>query len=271
MSNFFVGVNVLCMQVRRRIINECKGQPKLQKALAIALLMKQRFGRSSILKNYTINKIHKMTGISATTLNKYLPVLIEYGWVSFCGKNNQHIVVSNLASHTDGRNIKVDRFCFDSFFEVYRSLRAFIALIIQSHKDFIKRTIQIATDPKRGQDFKAARKLVKRLVKQGVLRSIYDGYNEFGLSYRRIASEIGNCIRTAQRTIQYAIDKSWVVKEHHSERIYAPRVNYDNVEGFSFSTKNNLYIVYANTYTLSNEVDAILTSGLVGYNLVGKK
>ena len=66
------------MQIRRKIMNEMKGQPRLQKALAFAIFLKFKLGRSSLMRNYSTNKIHTLTGISATTINKYLPVLIEH-------------------------------------------------------------------------------------------------------------------------------------------------------------------------------------------------
>lgn len=246
------------MQIRRKIINECKGQPRFQKALAFAILLKYRLGRSSMMRNYSINKIHNLTKISATTINKYLPILVKNGWITFIGKNSQHLVVRKLASHTDGRNINVDMFCFDSFSDVYRSLRAFLALIIQSHKDFVKRTIQIATNPKMGQNFKAARKLMKRLVRQGILKSVYDAYKEYGLSLKRIAMETGNCVRTAQRIMQYAISMSWVTKQHNYDKVESANFYYD---GYMFYKNGNLYKVFANTYTLSDTVSASISHG----------
>lgn len=249
------------MQLKRKIVNECKGQPTLQKALAIALYMKYKLGRSSMMRDYTINKLHKLTHISPTTINKYLPILIKQGWVHFDGKNKQHLIISKLASHTDNRNICVDKFCFTSFTETYRSLRAFIALIIQSHKDFVKRTIQIATNPQKGENCKAARKLVKRLVKQGILRTIYDAYKEYGLSYKRIARETGNCVRTAQRIMKYAKDKNWVKIHHNQEQVFAPKVYFRKVEGYYFSTKNNLYRIFANTYELNPAILADISRG----------
>ena len=210
-----------------------------------------------MMRNYSVNKIHALTGISATTIKKYLPVLIENGWVKFDGKQQQHLIVSRLASDAKNRNICIDKFCYDSYKDVYRSLRAFLALIIQSHKDFIKRTIQIATNPKRGQNFKAARKLVKRLVRQGILKSVYDAYREFGLSLKRIAKETGNCVRTAQNIMNYAVSKKWCAKQHHYEKVKS--ANYFSTN-FMFYKNGNLYNVFANTYELSAEVSLALTS-----------
>lgn len=239
------------MQIRRKHINECKGQPKLQKALAFAILLKYKLGRSSLMQNYSINKVHTLTNVSATAIKKYMPILIENGWVSFCGKNKQHLVVRKFASHTKTRNICVDKFCFKSFKDVYYSLRAFLVLIIQSHKDFIKRTLQIATNPKRGQNFKAARKLVKRLVKQGILKSVFETYKEYGLSFKRIAKETGNCARTAQRIMQYAVNKKWVEKQNHYEKVNSTNFYCDY---YTFYKNGKLYKVYANTYELSSAI-----------------
>lgn len=232
-------------------MTECKGQPRLQKVVAIAIFLKYKLGQSSIMRNYSVNKIHTLTKISATTIKKYLPILKQCGFVDFCGKNNQHLIVTKLCSHTKGRNVKIDNFCFDSYKDVYKSLRAYLALIIQSHKDFVKRTIQIAANPKNWNEFIAARKYMKRLVKQGVLCGLHDEYREYGLSFKRIAIETGNCARTAQRIMNYAINKGWVSKKRNFKKIFMPKINRRQSDIFTFSTLNNIYIVYANTYELN--------------------
>lgn len=239
------------MQLRRKIMNDCKGQPRLQKAVALALFLKFCVGRSSMIRDYSINKIHNITKISATTIKKYLPIIRRIGLISYCGKNNQHIIVHKLCSHTQGRNINITDFCFDSYKDVYNSLRSYLVLIIQSHKDFVKRTIQTFAAPGTTIEFKAARKQVKRLVRQGVLSGVDSAYKEYGLSFKRIAKETGNCVRTAQRIIKYAIAKGWVGKHHNQEIIYLPNICYRYVDGCTFTTKDYIYKVNANTYTLN--------------------
>ena len=240
------------MKVRRRILNEIKGQPMQQKALAFAIYIKFKVGRDSIVKDFSINKIRKITGLSATTINKYMPILLQNGWASICGSTKKHLVINRLASSTNNRNVCIDRFCFNSFKDVYNSIRSFLAILIQARKDFIKRTIQIATNPKVGENCKAARKTVKRLVREGIIRDVE--YKEYGLSYKRIAKELGNCARTAFRVMQYAIKKKLVVKHNNVEQIYAPKVFYSSIIGYTFATKNNIYRVYANTYTISHGI-----------------
>lgn len=233
----------------------------MQKALAFAILLKHCLGRSSMMRDYSINKIHLLTKVSPTTINKYLPMLIENGWVGFCGKDGQHLVVKRLCSQTRGRNITIDKFGFESFSDVYRSVRAFVALLIQVRKEYVRRTIQIVANPQKGDNFYAARKLLKRLVKQNILSDIYAKYKEYGLSLKTIAKETGNCVRTAQRIMSYVVEHGWANRQHHYEQVFAPRVNFRHVCGYTFATRNNLYIVRANTYDMTRSVIADFSHG----------
>lgn len=238
------------MNIRRKTFDEIVGKPNLQKALAFAILLKRNSKRDSTIRDFSINRLRKMSGLSATTVCKYLSMLESQGWAHYEGKDRQHLVIGKLASSTGGRNINIDRFCFDSFKDVYNSIRSYLVALLQSRKDFIKRTIQTATNPKRGQNFKAARKKVKRLVQKGILRDIYTAYKEYGISYQRIGQELGNCARTAFRVIEYATSHRLLIKHHNQEQVFAPKVHYAHVPGYTFSTKNNLYLILANTYTL---------------------
>ena len=242
------------MYVRRRTINEVKGNQRLQKALAIAMFIKSKVGRCSTIHNYTTNKIRTITGLSATTIKKYLPIMNDIGFVRYEGNRKQHLVICCLSSHSRKRNIDASKMCFRTYKDVFYSLRSFIALIIQAKKDFIKRTIQKATNPRSYEELKSAKKLVKRLVKQGFLNGIYEKYKEYGLSYKRIAKEVGCCARTAFRVMEYAMANNWVDKKRNCEKIYSKNVNYREVDGYTYTTKDYLYIVYPNTYSLLDSI-----------------
>lgn len=239
------------MNIRRKTFNEITGQPRLQKALAFVILLKRNVKRDSTIKNFTINKLRKISGLSATTIKKYIPIAEMQGWIHYSGNKCQHLVVSKLYSGTGGRNVNIDKFCFDSFMDVYNSIRSFLALLLQARKDFIKRTLQIVADPKRGDDYVAARNTMKRLVRKGIIRDVYTKYKELGLSYKRIAKELGNCAKTAFKVMKYAITKEWVAKHHHQEQVFTPNIFYYPVEGYMFSTKNNLYRIHANSYDIT--------------------
>lgn len=246
---------LIAMQIRRKIITDIKGQPMLQKALAFALLIKFKMGRDSTVPNWSINKLRTISGLSSTAIKKYLNILNELNWIRYEGKSYQQLTIKRIASHTPKRNINVDALCFDSFKDAYNSVRALIVMFIQSHKNFIKRTIQTAENPSYKDDYKSVRKTMKRLVKIGILNGLYEDYKEYGLSYKRIARETGNCEKTAFTFMQYAIDKGWIIKHNNVVQVYSPNVNYREVEGYTFSTKNNLYVIHANVYELPASIE----------------
>lgn len=195
-----------------------------------------------------------MARIHTETFKKYLPIMVDMGLVRFDGKNNEHLVICCMRSKHKARNVDIHRFSFKSFKSVYNSLRAFLVLILQQRKDYVARTLQIARNPRKGQDFNSARKAVKRLVRQGVLKSVYDNVKELGLSYKRIAKEVGVCVRTAERVVFFALQKRWCRKQTHFLRVEMRGVNRMYVEGFTFTTRNYGFIVSANTYTLSRGI-----------------
>lgn len=241
-------------QISRKIINEITGDTRKQKAVAIAVYLKKVCGRSSTIRDFNPYKIQKLTHIHPNTFKTYLPIMVDMGLVRFDGKNNEHLVICRMRSRHIQRNVDVHRFSYKSFKSVYHSLRAFLVLILQQRKDFVYRTLQIARNPKKGQDFKSARKTVKRLVKQGVLKSVFDSAKDFGLSYKRIAKEVGVCVRTAERVVAYALQKRWCRKQTHFTRVEMRGVNRMYVEGYTFTTRNYGFIVDANTYTLSDGI-----------------
>ena len=241
----------------RRIINDIKGEQRKQKAVAIALCLKHSIGRDSCIHDYNPNKIHSFIGISPNTFKTYLPLMVEMGLVHFDGKNKEHLVISSLHSKRRNRNIDIHRFSFKTFKAVYDSLRAFIMLLIQKRKDFVKRTLQLANNPHPGDDCKKARIKVRCLVRQGILRKTI--WDEKGISYRKIANEIGCCIRTAQDVVKYAIKQRWCRKTTHFDYYYMKGVNHREVNGYTFTTRNYGFLISANTYSISNGIKKCLS------------
>lgn len=252
------------MKIRRRYFSDVRGNPQQQKAVSLALYLKSKLGRSSTITNYTPNKVRTMTGVCQKTFLRYLPLMVEMELVSFAGRHNEHLVINRLSSKTKMRNIDVAKFCYKSFTEVYRSLRAFIVLLIQSRKDYIKRTLQAAHAPKHSDDCKAARREVKRLVRNGTLKDVNEKYNEYGTSYKRMAKETGNCERTTENIIKYAIKKRWVKKTVNIIQTFMRGVMFTDVPGYDFTTKNNGYELKANMYRLMPSIARSLTNNCAG-------
>lgn len=253
------------MKIKRSTFNELRGDPALQKALAIAIYLKSLFGRTSTLHHWTYNKLHRISRISAATLRKYLPVMTRHGWVCFHGRDNEHLVISRLASHSSGRNIRIDEFLLTSFKDTYRSLRAFVALAVQARKDYVRHTIQTYRSPSSADELRRARKNMKRLVRQGVLKGLDDEFVELGLSLKRIAKETGNCIRTAQRIMRFAIDMSWCRRKVNRELYQLKGVCFRDTDGlFTYSTRDYVVLMRANNYFLKEDIAESL--GMVFYS-----
>ena len=270
------------MKIRRRFINEIAGEVRPQKVLSAAIALKKALGPKSEIRDWNYNKITKLIRISPNTFKKLLPELVNAGFVKFRGKNNRILVVCKLYSSTADRNVSIDFFDFGkkgtvSYKEVYRSLRAFLAMYLQHKKNFIKRTIQSCKRPKGLSEFKAARRKVKRLMNGGVLKSMQDAYKEWGISYKKIAEQTGNCVRTAQGIVKYAIAHRWMKKKVRVVRKFIPYVDYAPVKGYSFTTAHFGYILKANTYKLAPKVEIAFgcsrrdASQSAGYKLGGKK
>lgn len=251
------------MKLRRKLIIQAKGDRTLQKCLAIALIFKDRL-KTSRIPHYNVNKVCQAVGISHKTAKRYMLRMEEYGLVHFEGKaENRVLIVNSISSHTSNRNINVDEMDLSSFFYAYRSVQSFIFMYIQHNKDFIRHLLQAKHDPDSPEQFRKVRRQVKNLVKQGKLDSVDVQYKEYGLSLEKIAKTVGCCIRTIQRVVDFATFEQWVEKEQHFEWFPAPGINYKQVDGFTFSTKDALCIVRPNTYILSSSISQALRYGMV--------
>lgn len=247
------------MNLRRKYISIVKNNRAFQKCLAITILLKSRL-KSSRIHYYTTNKLCKIAGISHKTAERYEKLLEEYGLIHFEGNMyNRVLIVNSITSHTANRNICIDEMDVTSFFSVYRSVQSFIFMYIQHNKDFIRYLLQARHNPENPKEFRTAKRKVKDLVEQGKLCSTDVHYKEHGLSLSKIAENVGCCVRTVQRVVKYAAEKSWVEVQHNHEWFYAPHVSGREIEGFTFSTKHKLCIVHPNTYTLSSSISQALS------------
>lgn len=246
------------MYLKRHHFTDVTGAPTLQKALALALLIKHRIGRCGLMKRCTTNKLHDLTGVSAVTIEKYMPYILHHDWLKI---ENGNLIAPCLGSNCRHRNIDISQFNYNSFADVYRSLRAFIALSVQSKKEFLKHVIQAATEPQNLRAYKCARRIVKSLVKRNILPADWRTFKENGLSFRRIARETGNCITTAQRIIKYAIAQCWVTKHSNRRYMLMPFIRFREWEGATYSTLHHVCYVGANSYTLADNILSALQCG----------
>lgn len=234
------------------------GDKTAQKAVSLLMLLKSRLGKTSSIKKASLSKIANISGNHPTTIKRYLPIWEEYGLVEWQGKNHDVLVVKRLSSKNSKRNVNVEKLDFSSYKDLLNTLRALLFLVLQSHKTFIKRLIRVATNPKRGEDFKRARKLSEYYAMKG---NVEMKYKEYGFSFKAIGRRLGYCARTAERIVGTAVKKRWCDKKHHFERQLMPGVCWRTVDGYTFTTNNYGYRMSANTYELMPYWYGILLDG----------
>jgi len=239
-------------------MNQARGSAWEQKALALAIWLKYIL-RNSRLEHYSLGRLSALSGVSYRALKTYMAILHSDNYIHFEGtEKNKVLVVGKIASKTSNRNIDISAFNFNSYKDVYNSLRTFLMARIQAKKDYIAHLLQVRHNPGRDVNYKVVLKKVKNLVQCGVLKSSDQKYREWGLSLQKIAKEVGCCVKTAQKIVKYGISQKWIAKKHNFEQIYAPKIGYFRVEGYTFSTRNNIYRVHPNTYTLSPSLSSAL-------------
>ena len=230
-----------CMEfIRRTLLYRCYDDITFRKAIAFLLLLKSR---TSFVRNCTTNKLHTITGVSAKAIKERMKVLVANGLAEYVGKNNT-LILHKIKSSSQHRNTPIN---IDTKHRQHteRSLRAALFVEIQRKKDFIRRVIRTAHDPHNVKEFKSARKLSNSL---GIKKFI-----ENGISYKGIAQRLHISLRTAFETVKYAIENNLVRKKRNIKQIFlkgAESMMYA-LEGYNcFTSHDNIYICYANTYTI---------------------
>ncbi len=246
--------------IKRRIIREIEGSPLKQRAVAFALLLKELTKDSSVIRDYTVNKVCQMTKakcrkeeknkrgftmMHAKTVRKYVDVLIKMGLAyKDC---NQNLFLKKMASDNKHRNIDISHFKIDKTKNIYNQIRDLIFLLVQAQKDFIHSLLRLRKDPTPNVDLKKVRRLCKKCCNNPNAE-----YKEYGVSYRRIAMSVGCSARTAVNIVRDTIKRKWCTKTNNCERIPIQGANFDELPGFTFLCRGYGYIIRSNTYTLAS-------------------
>ena len=237
--------------IRRNIFNTISSDKAVVKALALAVFIKRRF-QSSTIHNYTVNKLHELTGLHATTIRKRIGTLDELGFITRAGKNREHLVVTSMSSHNSRRNVDISSILCDNIQEIEKSLFAMAIVEIQKRKNFVKQVINLAyCTPNNLAECKNARRKCREL---GYGRE----YKEYGISYKRIAKKLGICLQKAINIVKFAIENEFLTVTKRCTQKFVPGVKsmQDCIElgKNTFCTNNNVYTVYANQYALGTRV-----------------
>lgn len=241
------------LRLRFKIMDRLTGDKNAQKALSLAFALKKAAGDSSMITNCTPNKARSLTGCSAKTFVKYLPLMLQMGIAKWVGKNKEHLVITKLRSRHTQRNVTL-RIKVTDFRGTYNQIREYLFLYCQSKKQYIAYSLQTLHNPKSYDDLQAAKANVRRLIRKGKVGGMQSDFRENGFSLKRIAHYLDICQRTAQKVVNASVGKGLVERHHNIERYHAPSVNHQYVEWATYTTKNTIVVVKANSYTLPDGI-----------------
>lgn len=234
---------IMVKNLRYNIANSLFRDKASLKAIALLLFFYHKH-KKNVLKNWSVNKVANITGVHAYTIKKRINTLIQLDLAKIEGSSL--VFLSVVSKHKD-RNINIKDICYDTIKDVEKSLYAILLCIIQSRKDFCKRTILQAREARQVSVVKKARAL-KRKYGYG------DIYDEKGLSYKRIARKFGVSLKTAFGYVRYAVEKGFVMLQNHFCATFMPKVGGYPVPGYMFTTRNYAYNVTSNTYTIISKI-----------------
>lgn len=239
--------------IRIDLLGAMSGNLLLVKAIAMAIFVKNHL-KDARVTHYTPNRLRDLIGkhqrpLHHTTVTKYVDELLRADLARVEGAD---LVLCSLSDRRGKFNLSLGDTSGLTISELENHLLTAQVMLILKRKEFVKRTIETATNPKRTkdgyQDFKQAR---RRCRQYGYTREFHD----HGLSYRTIARRLGISLQKAEEVIRYATTCGLLVKHTHQQQLFAYGIGaaakyINESRSTTFSTKNNSYIVYANTYTM---------------------
>ena len=230
------------MKVRKSIIHKLNKDAQVRKALALSLYCKDELGIHYV-KEFTYNKLHVLTGIHVNTLKKRIHTLMQVGLVFMEGKK---LVFNKVHKDNNRNNIILDTERIHTLKDYEYAIISWGIAIVQANKNFVKSVIDKCTDPKNLKEYKSAKKLANA---HGYGRKFVDN----GISYEYMANNFGISVKTACSVVKFAVKNLILRVKKNLEQIFVKAVNKTickfNSE-YTFSTKNNIYIVHANSYSL---------------------
>ena len=229
---------------------------QLRKAIAFSLFVKTH-ARNSIVKNWSINKLHDITGISANAIKDRLLVLKEMDLIEETGLNNKHLVFKSLHSHTAHRNVVIPEIAFkpntnlkknayaQKIKNIENVLTAMLLVEIQRRKDFAKQMIQKRSNSSSKKEYKEAAKTCNRF---GYGKKFIDK----GISYKYMAAKIGMSICKSIQIVKLAVNCNILRRIRNICKRIAICSKYteDMLTNYTYSYRNHIYKNYANKYVV---------------------
>lgn len=229
---------------------------QLRKAIAFSLFVKTHT-RNSIVKDWSVNKLHDITGISANAIKDRLSILRNMELIEETGLNKKHLVFKSLHSHTAHRNIAIPELTFkpnvnlkknayaQEIKNIENGLTAMLLVEIQRRKDFAKQMIQQRSNPSSKKEYKKATKTCNRFCYG---RKFVDN----GISYKYMAAKIGMSVCKSIQIVKLAVKCNIIKKMRNICKRIAICSKYteDMLVNYTYSYRDHIYKNYANKYAV---------------------
>lgn len=226
-----------------------KGLP-YARAIAFGIFVKQHKLVSSTVKGCTLNKLHEMTGLHSETIKKHLLKLAEMDLIDELP--NGSIVFKSLTNKHENRNMPpLDFDRFKTLTEIEYAVYTVAIMEKLKRMKYTEEKCKVRFNPTKDDDFKAARKYCRK-------HNITKPFQNNGLSYDGIARVLNISSGTAEAVIKFAVKHNFL--EKHNRQIQMPvwhvgktvpnKAAFLETTGAHFCTKNNVYKVLANAYTI---------------------
>lgn len=234
----------MIVKLSRKLHYECLEDAEVRKAIALLLFCKRNTKNSTIM-DFSFNKLHNMTGLHYVTLRKRMATLEGMSLIMRHGKDKRNLSFLRVHRSNDRNNITFPDEELKSVKDYEDALLSITIVETQRHKEYVRKLINTIKHSHNYADVKKACRKVN---------GEYEGVREYvdnGISYRYLSKKMGVSLQKAFQVVRFAVEKKFVELKKNFEQIFSRGVNYylDKMNSvFTFSTKNNIYMVKANTY-----------------------
>lgn len=227
---------------------------KQSKALAFLCLVRAHEQDNNCRCSYTVNSLHKLTGVHAKTIEDRLLTLEK---MELIGYDEKHRIVirSAKAKHREHNTAITVQLSKNTLKEAEKALLAARVVNklkqINFHRDALNRYHEIkdAKHPQKGmlEEFKKLKRWLREHCKWNYEEKRFVDY---GWSFKKIAEYLGTSIMKAFEIIKYAVSQGLITKTKRRKvtKIYEFSCT-DDIE-HSFIYNGLMFKIYANSYCL---------------------
>lgn len=244
-------VRSFSLQVRNKtLLNLSFNQAK---SLALLLFVRMYQNTNSRdAKDYTVNKLHKITHIHAETIKKRISFLEDMGLIGY--SERKQIVFLKARAHNPIHNTTITIPNNSNIKDIEKIILAVRLQMKIRQKEYLRNVLSIAREgftsdgkPARLETIKRAKKWLREHCNIDWHKR---GFVDYGWSYKAIAKYLGVSIKQVCEILKFAIRENFIVKHTHSmyKRITS-KFEIDYIQ-HTFLLNNYSYKVYSNTYSL---------------------